>query len=69
MKVKIYTIPSCGICKMAKKKMNDKGIPFEEYNLKDYAKKFGVTTAPVLQINENTFLTNPLQINMWINEQ
>ena len=69
MIVKIYTTPTCGICKMAKKKMSDKGIVFEEYNLEDYAEQLGVISAPVLQIDENIFLTSPLQINKWINEQ
>ena len=69
MKVKIYTTPTCGICKMAKKKMMDKNIEFEEYNLEDYVNELNIKTAPVLQIDKNTFLTSPLQINAWINEQ
>lgn len=69
MKVKIYTTPTCGICKMAKKKMMDKNIEFEEYNLEDYVEELDIETAPVLQIDEDTFLTSPLQINAWINEQ
>lgn len=69
MKVKIYTIPMCGICKMVKKKMMDKNIEFEEYNLENYAEKLNIATAPVLQIDEKTYLTSPLSINAWINEQ
>lgn len=69
MAVKIYTIPTCGICKIIKKKMIDKNIEFEEYNLEDYAEKLDIKTTPVLQIDEDTFLTSPLQINAWINEQ
>ena len=69
MKVKIYTTPTCGICKMAKKKMMDKNIEFEEYNLEDYVEELDIETAPVLQIDDDTFLTSPLQINAWINEQ
>lgn len=67
--IKIYTTPTCGICKMAKKKMTDKGIKFEEYNLADYVEKFNITSAPILQIDDNTILTSPLQINEWINQQ
>ena len=67
--IKIYTTPTCGICKMAKKKMADKGIEFEEYNLADYVEKFNTTSAPVLQIDDDTILTSPLQINEWINQQ
>ena len=69
MKVKIYTTPTCGICKMVKKKMMDKNIEFEEYNLEDYVEELDIETAPVLQIDDDTFLTSPLQINAWINEQ
>ena len=51
------------------KKMTDKGIPFEEYNLEDYAEELDIMTAPVLQLDDGTLLTSPLQINTWINEQ
>ena len=67
--IKIYTIPICGICKMVKKKMSEKNIPFEEYNLEDYAEELDIYSAPVLQIDENTLLTSPIEINNWINEQ
>lgn len=67
--IKIYTTPTCGICKMAKKKMSKKNIPFEEYNLEDYAEDLDIYSAPVLQIDENTLLTSPIEINDWINEQ
>lgn len=69
MSIKIYTTETCGICKMAKKKMTYKGIPFEEYNLEDYAEELDIMTAPVLQLDDGTLLTSPLQINTWINEQ
>lgn len=69
MSVKIYTTETCGICKMAKKKMTDKGISFEEYNLEDYVDELDIMTAPVLQLEDGTLLTSPLQINNWINEQ
>lgn len=69
MSIKIYTTETCGICKMAKKKMTDKGIPFEEYNLEDYAEELDIMTAPVLQLDDGTLITSPLQINTWINEQ
>lgn len=69
MIVKIYTTPTCGICKMAKKKMIDKGILFEELSLKDYVDKLNIMTAPVLQLENGTLLTSPIQINNWINMQ
>ena len=67
--VKIYTTPTCGICRVMKKKMKDKNIPFEEYNLEEYANKLNIFTSPVLQIDEKTYLTSPVEINKWINTQ
>ena len=49
--------------------MMDKNIEFEEYNLEEYIEELDIETAPVLQIDDDTFLTSPLQINAWINEQ
>ena len=54
---------------MAKKKMSEKNIPFEEYNLEDYAEELDIYSAPVLQIDENILLTSPIEINNWINKQ
>lgn len=67
--VKIYTTPSCGICKMAKKKMMDKNIPYEEYDLIDYANILDSYSAPVLQLEDGSLLKSPIEINDWINQQ
>ena len=65
--IKIFTTPNCGICKMVKKKMTDKNIQFEEFDLVDYAEQFDIYTAPVLQLEDNTLLTSPIEINEWVN--
>ena len=69
MTVKIYTTPTCGICKMVKKKLTEKNISFESYNLEDYAEQFNIYTAPVLELENGTMLISPLEINSWINQQ
>lgn len=68
MAVKIYTMPTCGICKVMKSKMCAKGIDFEEYNLVDYMDELNVMSAPVLMVDEEIY-TSPTQINNWINQQ
>lgn len=65
--LKIYTMPTCGVCKMIKKKLINKNIPFEQFNLIDYAKEMGVYTAPVLELENGSLLTSPIKINEWIN--
>lgn len=67
--IKIYTTPTCGICKMVKAKLNVKKIPFEEYNLEDYVEQFNVSAAPVVQLDDGTLLTGAIKINDWINQQ
>lgn len=65
--IKLYTLPSCGICHMVKTKLNNKNIPFEEYNLNDYVNEFG-DRAPVL-VTETSVLYSPSEIVSWINQQ
>lgn len=63
--LKIYTLPTCGICKMFKKKLAEKQIPYEEYNLTDYAEELHTDRAPVFVIDD-TILYTPSEINKWI---
>ena len=69
MAIKIYTTPTCGICKMVKTKLIEKNISFESYDLEDYAEQLNIYTAPVLELENGTMLTSPLEINKWINQQ
>ena len=68
MNIKIYTTPTCGVCHMVKTKLNEKNIPFEQYELIDYADELNIYTAPVLQLEDGTLLTGAIQINEWINQ-
>lgn len=67
MIVKIYTTPTCGICKMIKQKLIEKNISFETYNLEDYAEQLDIYSAPVLELEDGTLLTSPIKMNEWIN--
>ena len=68
MDVKIYTLPTCGICQVMKKKMAGKNIKYTELNFEDYQNILNTNRAPVLQIEDN-FLYSPTEINNWINAQ
>ncbi len=67
MKVKIYTTPKCPKCKILKKFLACKGIPFEELNLEDsdvaaelIMKDIFDLTAPILEIDEKIYLKDDL---------
>lgn len=66
--VTIYTLPTCGTCRMIKMKMQQKNIPYQESNdINSLQEKINVERVPVLKINDETFLTTPTEINQWIN--
>lgn len=67
--IKLYTSPTCGICKMIKMKLNAKKIEFEESQDIDFLMERGVQTLPVMEMEDGTLLTSPLEMNNWINSQ
>ena len=73
MEVVLYTLPECGICKMVKTKLNQKGIAFKEGDLAEVAESMGLDHAPVLCINKNEneseYIIAPSKIVDWINKQ
>ena len=66
--VKIYTSPTCGICKIMKIKMDRKNIPYEESM--DYSTLVDedIFNLPVLELEDGTLLSTPGKINQWIDE-
>ena len=72
--VYVYTLPTCPICEMVKKKMTDKGLIFEEKPFELLPKEVGVDRAPVLEIEDSDhsgwplYLLTPSRINEWIKE-
>lgn len=66
--IKLYTLPTCGICKMIEKKLLNKKIPFEKIEGEQFFIENNIETAPVLQLEDGTLFTSPIQINNWIKE-
>lgn len=66
--IKLYTLPTCGICKMIEKKLLNKKISFEKIEGEQFFIENNIETAPVLQLEDGTLFTSPVQINNWIKE-
>jgi glutaredoxin len=70
----IYTLPTCPICEMVKKKLAAKEIPYIERSFEDLPKELETDRAPVLAIDDGLhpgypiYLLTPTSINNWINE-
>ena len=68
----IYTLPSCPICEMVKKKLAAKAIPFVERQFEELPKELVTDRAPVLAIDDAKhpgypiYLLSPTEINKWI---
>ena len=72
MKVKLYTLPTCGICHMIKTKLEDRHIDFEEADFNEVAESMGLERAPLLEVNNNNeklFFMSPSKMVEWINQQ
>lgn len=63
--IELYTLPTCPICEMVKKKLNAKGIPYAERIFEDLPDFLDTDRAPVLY-NEDIYLLSPTEINNWI---
>lgn len=67
--IELYTLPTCPICEMVKKKLKAKGLIYNNKafeDLPDYIKK-ETDHAPVLYTGE-VYLYSPTSINEWIKE-
>ena len=68
----IYTLPTCPICEMVKKKLKTKEIPFVDRDFADLPESLETDRAPVLAVDDGThpgypiYLMSPLDINQWI---
>ena len=63
--VYVYTLPTCPICEMVKRKLKDKNIQYEEKPFEEG--NFNTDRAPVVFTGE-TYLMSPVAINNWIKE-
>lgn len=73
--VELYTLPTCPICEMIKKKMQDKGIEYKEIPFEEG--EFNTDRAPIMRIYNDKapasepdilHLESPSDMVMWINE-
>ena len=65
--IELFTLPTCPICEMIKKKLNLKAVPYVERPFEDLPKELEVDRAPVL-FTERRYLFSPTEINKWIEE-
>ena len=65
--VELFTLPTCPICEMVKKKLNAKNIPYAERPFEELPEQIQTDRAPVLY-TEAAYLFSPIEINKWIEE-
>lgn len=63
--IELFTLPTCPICDMVKKKLNAKEIPYVERSFEELPNFLNTDRAPVLY-NEDVYLFSPKAINEWI---
>ena len=63
--IELYTLPTCPICEMVKRKLAAKEIPFVERPFEELPETLDTDRAPVLY-NEDIYLLSPMEINEWI---
>ena len=49
--ITIYTTSTCPKCKILKKKLDDKGIAYEEFNDEDELQRMGILSVPVMDVD------------------
>jgi hypothetical protein len=68
----IYTLPTCPICEMVKKKLTTKAIPFMEHSFEKLPEGIDTDRAPVMAVPDEynrghlVYLLTPTSINDWI---
>ena len=49
--ITIYTTQTCPKCKILKKKLEDKGIEYKEFNDEDEMQHMGILSVPVMDVD------------------
>lgn len=49
--IKVYSLPSCGMCKVLKKELETRKIQYEDCQDVEVMQKLGITHTPMLEIN------------------
>lgn len=75
--VELYTLPTCPICEMIKKKLTTKNISFIEHSFNELPEGIDTDRAPVMAVTDSLgevdvavtkYLMSPTEINNWIKE-
>ena len=53
--IKVYSLPSCGMCKMLKRELDNNSIGYTVCEDKEEMGKMNITSVPVLSINGELF--------------
>ena len=49
--ITIYTTQTCPKCKILKKKLQEKGIEYKEFNDEDEMQRMGILSVPVMDVD------------------
>ena len=49
--ITIYTTSTCPKCKILKKKLEEKGIEYKEFNDEDEMQRMGILSVPVMDVD------------------
>lgn len=63
----LYTLPTCGKCKMIKSKLKKKGIPFKMCDDIKVLETKNIRGVPVLELEDGTTLYSLSEINSYVN--
>ena len=55
--ITVYSLPTCGNCKMLKKVLEEKNIPFTNIDDRDTVIAKGITGVPTLELEDGTRMT------------
>lgn len=67
MKVTLYSIPGCTRCAILRKKLNAKGIEFEDREDGEAIEAMGFTIAPILEVDGQIMELS--EANEWVKGQ
>ena len=49
--ITVYTTSTCPKCKILKKKLEDKGIAYEEFTDEDEMQRMGILSVPIMSVD------------------
>ena len=49
--ITVYTTQTCPKCKILKKKLQEKGIEYQEFNDEDEMQRMGILSVPVMDVD------------------